>query len=432
MKKRLILFILFLIAIVNVSFSNLNNIQNKQALTIKLLSTYYTNGHYLINNFLKNSGTNISPWLRGGNDIYNLLYSIPIAVHETSHYYTKVGNASSNQTNVRATARSFGGRNTINFSRQTSYRTVYINIRKAPKYISLKRYKKILKGLDNEEDREYLKSVYRINKRFKTVRLTKRDKATKKRVLKILKRSSVYKPKRYVRNPDGSYTPIERATPAKIIYKIFIDKNKTYSFPLTKTFLTVNIASRIPEHLRKFRFSRYDTYINSASVFLGTQQYGIYGLFDEYTAFYYGTRTALNLVNYYKKKLPQTANTWRWFFKTVNWHYWSYYDFKYYMMQYLIYARSKYKKIYEKIKSNKPFIQAYKAMTDKWEKLMSDYAKLKIHLYRYLKLKGIRVYEGPEYSVVMKGRTRLGLLSFNFIIKRLKKELSRSIYRKLL
>ncbi len=428
MKSRVKVSVLIIVSVIYIFISGFSLPNDKQSFTLKLLKTHYAHGLYLVKNFLKNPVHSLNIWLMRAKHKYKLLNLIPIAVHETCHFHNKIGKATGKE---RAVGQTSGEQNTISVpAGRKHYVTRIIKVTFVPNSMGKKKFKKIVDGLEQKKDREFLNKAYK-KSAFTWVTLTKKDKATKRKILKIFKRSDYYKPKKYIKNPDGSLTPVEKYNNVKTM-KIYIDNNTVYTFPLTKTFITNEIAKQIPAHLSKFRFSRYNIYINTQVPNIGTQMEGVYGLFDEYTAFYYGTKTALNLVDYYKNDLPQIANTWRWYFKTVNWHYWSYYDFKYYIYRYVLHARKYYPGIYKKIMSNKEFIKAFRAMTRKWEKLIADYNATKKRIYAYLRTKGIRVYEGPKYSVVTKGRKRYGILSFNFIVKRLKAELRKSIYKNVL
>lgn len=195
---------------------------------------------------------------------------------------------------------------------------------------------------------------------------------------------------------------------------------------ISDTFPSREMAHTFPEHLRTFRF----TYITAKDERQSTQVLGIYGLLDEFNAYYQGTRAALDLLPYYKSK-GATAN-WNDYFQNVNVTLYGCYEFKFYILKYLIYARSYHNDIFQEIQKNYSFIRAFMEIDKMIKKLEKEYSGNKSGIYSLLESYGYEIEEDPAKLSFKKGRYISTYSTFQDIILLLQKEMKKEKYKQII
>ncbi len=384
--------------------------QDKEQFCMDLLKQYDMESYLLVNRYSSSYKGIFNSYL-SGKDVYNILYSLPIAVHEMTHLYNNTSMIKTQE--MPMSIPGFSG--IPLFTKSVT--------RRIPSAFEVEEYNEILNNTNSAGDKNFLNTVYKNNSRLNKFELTNAYKGQISKLVMILEKAGYYK--------DQDQASEEKEVPQGEM-KYYISNSEEHKVKMTKIFLTKEIAKTIPAELSNYEYSRYDVYINSPSTTLTAQGKGIYGLMDEWCAFYNGSRTAVKMLPYFKEKLPQNENTWRWYFKTTNWHYWSYYDMKYYIYKYLLFAKDNYPDTYRAIKSNDNFIQTFKELDNKWLALMSEFTEVINETYGYLTSMGYKVIEGERITTIRKDGKSLGLLNFNFIVKKLKTELGKNIYQDLL
>lgn len=144
------------------------------------------------------------------------------------------------------------------------------------------------------------------------------------------------------------------------------------------------IKDLIPAALREGRFS---TYIHPSTDNLGTQVDGIYGLLDEWNAYYHGTRTSVKIVAAFLA-MPGSIETWS---AALTGFYGTLYacgEFKIYILAALEYARRERPDDYRRILANKAFITAFKAINANWEKLLVEADAVKDTVVKAIQARG--------------------------------------------
>jgi len=184
--------------------------------------------------------------------------------------------------------------------------------------------------------------------------------------------------------------------PTKSYDLIWIDAKTQYMVPITTTFSSRDIASTIAEDLRTFRFK---TYILSSSNIQSTQQHGVYGLLNEMAAYYHDTKTAVNLYDYFAEAYQNgdASVSWMDYFQLVSGVYYAHAEFRFYILSYLLYARQKYPLVYDEILSNKPFVEAFLAVDQKFTDLMRTYEGKKEAIFSMLKDAGEEIEEDSGF-----------------------------------
>lgn len=142
--------------------------------------------------------------------------------------------------------------------------------------------------------------------------------------------------------------------------RIYTGDGEYITVPFTSRFDTIEIVPDIPEQLRTFRF---DTYVNIDEELLASRQHGAYGLLNEFTAYYWGMRSSVELWDYYKALGQRIgANV-----------YPAYAEFRFYILRYMMYARDNHPDVYEAILANDAFREAFTFIDSSFGALVSDW-----------------------------------------------------------
>jgi hypothetical protein len=152
----------------------------------------------------------------------------------------------------------------------------------------------------------------------------------------------------------------------------YISSDEEYVVKQTETFPSREFADEIPE---KYRTLRYKTYIDSPVHNLGTQQKGIYGLMDEWTAYYNGFKTTVMNYPEYEKLAKRNASKYLKYIEHAASHKVAYLEFKYYILHYLYFARNNHRDEYNEIIHNQQFIKSYKAVDLAYTEMIRVYEK---------------------------------------------------------
>jgi len=153
----------------------------------------------------------------------------------------------------------------------------------------------------------------------------------------------------------------------------FIDKKEEYVVKHTPTFPSKKMAAEIRGDLRSFRWK---TYIQTNEKLLSTQQSGIYGLMNEWTAYYNGMKVIVGGFPEYQKLAKGNPGAYKLFLQDAGSIKISYPEFKYYILHYLEYASRKETKIYDEIIANKEFKKAFWAIDRAFDLVIQRYDQL--------------------------------------------------------
>lgn len=181
----------------------------------------------------------------------------------------------------------------------------------------------------------------------------------------------------------------------------FIDQNQEYLVQETPTFPSRKIAAHIPKNLRSFR---YNTYINTGQRALGTQQSGVYGLMDEWAAYFNGFKTTVLNFNEYQR-LGQ-LDGFKSFLGDAGSIRIAYPEFKYYILTYLTYAQQNDPKIYHAIVANEDFRKAYWSIDKAYSAIIQAYEKTLDKIKVAVESQGMSYSFGDDF--VMLGNSGIG------------------------
>tara|TARA_R110000796_G_scaffold71409_4_gene162119 strand:+ start:47456 stop:48472 length:1017 start_codon:yes stop_codon:yes gene_type:complete len=150
----------------------------------------------------------------------------------------------------------------------------------------------------------------------------------------------------------------------------YVNRDSSFLVKHSPVFSSNRISDEIPKALRTFRFKPY---IAPRSKILGSQANGIYGLADEWNAYYFGTKTALDLFDYYKSKSSQNHEVYLEYVSNIASTYYAYYEFKYFILKYLEYAKLNEKEVYDGIMANFEFRKAFTSIDNRFTDLLHQF-----------------------------------------------------------
>ena len=150
----------------------------------------------------------------------------------------------------------------------------------------------------------------------------------------------------------------------------YVNRDSSFLVKHSPVFSSNRISDEIPKALRTFRFKPY---IAPRSKMLGSQANGIYGLADEWNAYYFGTKTALDLFDYYKSKSSQNHEVYLEYVSNIASTYYAYYEFKYFILKYLEYAKLNEKEVYDGIMANFEFRKAFTSIDNRFTDLLHQF-----------------------------------------------------------
>ncbi len=141
--------------------------------------------------------------------------------------------------------------------------------------------------------------------------------------------------------------------------------------PPFKPFLSSEIAVDIPVSLRN---AQTDTYIMTGDNSMAVAN-GIYGLFEEWSAYNTGLKTSLEMSACFKAHF-NSAKNWTDYVFDGYWSTAAVTEFRYFVLRYVLYAKKKYPDIYTKILASKETKTIYTAMVKYSEQNLSDWKAL--------------------------------------------------------
>lgn len=188
----------------------------------------------------------------------------------------------------------------------------------------------------------------------------------------------------------------------------------------TEAYNSNELKKDIPKALRTFR---YDPYITPKRN-IGSQKQGIYGLLDEFNAYYRGTLISYNLFPAYQETARDNPSIYLDYMQNMSSIRMAYFEFKYYMLAYLNRAASNYPKQYEEFMNNQALRKAYALIHDQFQQLIEKIDQRLTNLMADLNNQGIESYIKDNYFWVQSRGIGMNLEDIGL----LKEELSKSRY----
>lgn len=147
------------------------------------------------------------------------------------------------------------------------------------------------------------------------------------------------------------------------------------------------LKSDIPKSLRTFR---YDPYIAPRDRYLSSQVSGIYGLLNEYNAYYQGTLMTMQMYPEYLDRAKKNIKTLQAFVQHIGHSYGAFYEFKYFCLMYLKRAEERYPEAFESSMNNEALRYVYTKVHNRYEALIKTFDNILLKTVEDLNNNGIK------------------------------------------
>ena len=168
----------------------------------------------------------------------------------------------------------------------------------------------------------------------------------------------------------------------------------------TEIFNSNELKKDIPKELRTFRFNPYITPKSN----LGSQKQGIYGLLDEYNAYYQGILMSYRLFPVYQEMGENDPSAYHDYIQNMSSDRLAFYEFKYFILAYLNRAKHEYPEIYQGLLDNTSLRRAYQEIHNSYEELLNAHDERLKELMTKLNGQNIESYiEGDYFYIENRG-----------------------------
>lgn len=146
-----------------------------------------------------------------------------------------------------------------------------------------------------------------------------------------------------------------------------------------------------------FRTDRWSVYVAKDSK-TSSNLNGIYGLLDEFEAYYYGDKAVYDMYSGILK-MPYDRELWMNYYFSMDGT--AFYEFKFFILRYMMYAKEHDIKTYNKIKEDKKFLQILRNVYENYETYVeTSIVKRRAEMIAYLKKKGHKAYFEEGYFYI--------------------------------
>lgn len=174
----------------------------------------------------------------------------------------------------------------------------------------------------------------------------------------------------------------------------YVNSGNIYLVMHTEVYSSNELKKDIPKGLRTFR---YNPYIEPRSKLLGSQAEGIYGLLDEFNAYLQGSRADHALLPYFEENVQNKAKSYQQYVQNISSSLSAFYEFKYFILSYLLRAQKKYPDLFEKYMNNEALRQAYTSIHQEYVQLIMDYKQELENIINWASEEGLHAYIEDHY-----------------------------------
>lgn len=131
------------------------------------------------------------------------------------------------------------------------------------------------------------------------------------------------------------------------------------------------------------RTDRYGTYVSPSRESQSTQREGVYGLLDEFTAYYHGARTCVDFWPWIRDEAPINVNLMVAYVVDLHESWVPYAEFKLFILHYLLHARTHEPEMYQGLIASKGFREAFRATDEAYSSLLEEAAVLEPTVHEF-------------------------------------------------
>lgn len=148
----------------------------------------------------------------------------------------------------------------------------------------------------------------------------------------------------------------------------------------TATYPASDMDSTFPADART---SRYEIYVSPSNPTQSTQQEGVYGLLDELTAYYHGSRVRVDFWPWVRAAAPIDEQLLVNYIARFHEMWVPYAEFKLYILHYLLHARDHHPAVYKDLLANTSFRRAFHATDTAYAALLATAADLEPTIHAF-------------------------------------------------
>jgi hypothetical protein len=137
------------------------------------------------------------------------------------------------------------------------------------------------------------------------------------------------------------------------------------------------------------RTSRYHTYVSPSQDSQSTQVDGVFGLLDEFTAYYHGARTWVDFWPWLRDQAPASEQLLVNYVARFHEMWVPYAEFKLFILHYLLHARRHQPDVYQALIANPSFRRAFAACDDGYAALLAQAAQLEPTVHGLVRSRGL-------------------------------------------
>ncbi len=206
----------------------------------------------------------------------------------------------------------------------------------------------------------------------------------------------------------------------------FIDANTTNVVKHTEVINSHQMSEMIPEELRT---QRYEVYLNPKTLGLSAQKDGIYGLMNEWTAYFNNSRMEVELFDYYVEKTADDGvEKMLDYVSNVSNTLLAHYEFLYFHLCYLQYVKDNDPGVFQGIMNNTLFLETFRQVYSKFEAVIRQHEVNKKQIVTMAQSANVSCQEDERYFFI--GNNGVGTFKPDF--DKLKAELSKENFQQLL
>jgi len=198
----------------------------------------------------------------------------------------------------------------------------------------------------------------------------------------------------------------------------------------TKVFKSSELDKIIPKEWKKNIF-RYKTYIKGepGMIAISSITDGIYGMMDEFDAYYQDTRALIELFDYYNTFASfSQPDDWTNYLSNCYSNIYAYHEFRLFMAWYLKHAKNKYPDIYKKIVKNKKLKVVYSLINNEYKKTIDQYFKNRDAIINNINKSGNKTASISEEYLNIKTKDKYGHSSYGIGVPDKKIAYLKSLY----
>ena len=154
----------------------------------------------------------------------------------------------------------------------------------------------------------------------------------------------------------------------------------------SENFPAREMDATFPQDARTFR---YETYVSPSRESQSTQAEGVYGLLDEFTAYYFSARTSVDFWPWIRDESPININLMVAYVVDLHESWVPYAEFKLYILHYLLHAKTHHPEMYEGIIASQGFREAFRATDEAYSSLLNDAAALEPTVHQFAQSFGV-------------------------------------------